>query len=247
MCLLSLHNHTEGHPHLAVKPNFLLAMTDEHLELRFPNSHFQPLFVDFCSAKTLYRRFKGGGKGQLIAKAIGLKKHPGSTVIDATAGLGADSFALATLGCKVIMVERSDIVGALLQDGLNRLKTSGGSPIDLSLVRADAITYLNTLDTESLPDVVYLDPMFPLPVKDNMGKNNVAKSALAKKEMRILRALVGDDNDAPALFQAALNCAQKRVVVKRHRLAPTLTQQLPDMTLTGKSSRFDIYFKVSLC
>ncbi len=59
-----------------------------------------------------------GGKGQAIAKAVGLKAGVALDVIDATAGLGRDAFVLASLGCHVTLVERSPVAAALLEDGL---------------------------------------------------------------------------------------------------------------------------------
>ena len=59
--------------------------------------------------------------------------------------------------------------------------------------------------------------------------------------MRVLREVVGDDLDAEKLLEAALQVAKKRVVVKRAKLAPTLTEKKPDVIFMGKSSRFDVY------
>ena len=55
-----------------------------------------------------------------------------------------------------------------------------------------------------------------------------------------------DDDDAPALLQAALALATHRVVVKRSRKAPAIGGEQPGYVLEGKSSRFDIYPKKSL-
>jgi 16S rRNA (guanine1516-N2)-methyltransferase len=46
------------------------------------------------------------------------------------------------------------------------------------------------------------------------------------------------------LINAALLIAKKRVVVKRSKLAPTLTDKKPDVVFMGKSSRFDVYLKI---
>ena len=80
------------------------------------------------------------------------------------------------------------------------------------------------------PDVVYLDPMFPLR----------KRSALAKKEMRVLRRLVGDDEDAGELLEVARRAARRRVVVKRTPEAPPLAAA-PTMSYRGKLVRYDVY------
>jgi 16S rRNA (guanine1516-N2)-methyltransferase len=67
------------------------------------------------------------------------------------------------------------------------------------------------------------------------------KSSLVKKEMRILRALAGDDQDAPSLLETALACARNRVVVKRPRLATAIKGMPPTTVITSKKNRYDIY------
>jgi len=67
------------------------------------------------------------------------------------------------------------------------------------------------------------------------------KSASVKKEMLILHDLLGSAENEQALFQAAAACATTRIVVKRPRLAPNIIELQPTYSLTGKSSRFDIY------
>lgn len=69
------------------------------------------------------------------------------------------------------------------------------------------------------------------------------KNRPGEKEMRLFRPLVGDDNDAPALLEAALALASHRVVVKRPRKAPCIAGPKPSHALDGKSSRYDIYPK----
>ena len=83
------------------------------------------------------------------------------------------------------------------------------------------------------PEVVYLDPMFPLRTK----------SAQVKKEMHVFHQLIGKDIDADLLLQIAQECAQKRVVVKRPRIAPFLAGHKPNYTLEGRSNRYDVYLK----
>lgn len=191
-----------------------------------------PVRVDFLAGAVAHRRLYGGGAGQQIAKAIGIKSGLRPQVADLTAGLGRDSFVLASLGCQVQMVERTQVVGLLLQDGLERAAADpevGAIVAAMSLYQGDALDWL--AGTESRPEVIYLDPMFP----------HSNKSAQVKKEMLLFRQLVGADTDAAEVLDAALDKAEYRVVVKRPRKAPTLDARKPSYSLEGKSGRFDIY------
>ena len=100
---------------------FALVLTSERLELRkMDEPKLGAIYVDLAGGAAAHRRKFGGGKGQAIAKAIGMNKGAIPSVLDATAGLGRDAFVLASLGCKVQMLERNPVVAALLDDGLMR-------------------------------------------------------------------------------------------------------------------------------
>ncbi|MDO6565354.1 class I SAM-dependent methyltransferase [Amphritea sp. 1_MG-2023] len=199
-----------------------------------------PVLADFVSGAVAHRRKFGGGKGQMIAKAVGIKGSIRPQVTDVTAGLGRDSFVLATLGCEVQMVERSPIIHALLESGLQQALCDpevADIAARMQLVNADSIDWLaEQLTANHRPQVIYVDPMFP----------HTEKSALVKKEMRAFRDIVGDDQDSAALLERALNLAEYRVVVKRPRKAPAIEGQTPSYQLNGKSSRYDIYTLKSL-
>lgn len=197
-----------------------------------------PVRVDFVSGPVAHRRLFGGGSGQMIAKAVGIQAGVRPLVLDATAGLGRDAFVLAELGCSVTLIERQPLIAALLEDGLQRAQASHEvAPIvaRMHLLCGNAIALMQAWPGAA-PQVIYLDPMFP----------HRDKSALVKKEMRLFRPLVGDDDDAPALLEAALRLATHRVVVKRARKAPAIAGEKPAYVLEGKSSRYDIYPKKSL-
>jgi 16S rRNA (guanine1516-N2)-methyltransferase len=214
---------------------YILVLTPQRLELRHqaPPAH-GPVYVDFVGGHAGHRRRFGGGRNQALARACGLGAGTTPTVVDATAGLGRDAFVLASLGCTVTLIERSAVVAALLHDGLARANMAPDTREVIGrmrLVVADAREWMARLPDGSRPDVVYLDPMYP--VRD--------KSALAKKEMRAFRALVGDDEDAPALLRAGLGCAQRRVTVKRPRLAEPIAGPARVATILGKTTRYDLY------
>ena len=191
--------------------------------------------ADFTSGAVDHRRKFGGGTGQMIAKAVGIASGIRPQVLDATAGLGKDAFVLATLGCQMTLLERAPVVHALLQNGLARAEHHeevADVVSRMTLHNANSIEWMTQqAQAGERFQVVYLDPMFP----------HNDKSALVKKEMRLFRPIVGDDLDAEALFSAACDIAENRVVVKRPRKAPTITAQKPSHQLMGKSSRYDIY------
>lgn len=226
---------------------FALVLTDERLELRkLDEPKLGAIFVDLAGGAVAHRRKFGGGKGQAIAKAAGLNKGSTPTVLDGTAGLGRDAFVLASLGCKVQMVERHPVVAALLDDGLERAKQDaeiGGWVTErMSLIHASSLNALSDLASDpqfSQPDVVYLDPMYPHP-------ENKKKSALVKKEMRVFQSLVGADLDADGLLEPALALASKRVVVKRPDYANWLNEKKPTMAIETKKNRFDVYVNASM-
>ncbi|MFQ1049290.1 class I SAM-dependent methyltransferase [Avibacterium paragallinarum] len=206
----------------------------ERLELRkLDEPKLGAVYVDFVSGTLAHRRKFGGGRGEAIAKAVGIKKDYLPSVIDATAGLGRDAFVLAAIGCQVRLVERHPVVRLLLQDGLQRAYQDAeiGTMMqqNMQLLSETHITELAPQGIQA--DVVYLDPMYP----------HKAKSALVKKEMRIFQHLVGADEDADQLLAPALQIAQKRVVVKRPDYATFLAEKAPHFSRETKNHRFDIY------
>ncbi|QDP02848.1 class I SAM-dependent methyltransferase [Thalassotalea sp. PS06] len=222
-----------------VKAPFYLLATDNQLELhKTDEPKLDGIVVDFVSGAVGHRRKFGGGRGQDIAKAIGLKHGFSPKVLDATAGLGRDAFLLASLGCDMVMIERQTPVAALLNDGLQRAKHDDeiGEMVanHMQLIHASS---LDAMNVEKLPqalqgiDVVYLDPMYP----------HREKSAQVKKEMRVFQSLVGEDPDADELLNKALAIAEYRVVVKRPNYAEPLAAKKPSTSIKMKKNRFDVY------
>ncbi len=214
---------------------FELFDDEGRLSLRFPDSKVKPLTVDFLSSAMRFRQKSNATKNQLIARAIGVKASEKSLnrplrVIDATLGLGTDSFVLASLGCQIFGIERSEVVFRLVEDGFRR--ASEGA---ISIFLGEAKALLPKLVGDHAPDVIYLDPMFP----------HSKKSALAGKEMQalqaLLRALPGDDARLAGLALDLLaKGSVRRVVIKRPLTAAPLVCE-PTNRLQGKSIRFDVY------
>ncbi len=191
-------------------------------------------FVDFVGGKMGYRNKNSSFKDQDIIKACGIKKGMRPSIVDATAGLGRDGFVLASTGCKVTLLERNPIIAILLEDGIRRANENSTTTEAAANIRMHCInssSFINSIADGDRPDVIYLDPMYP----------HRTKSSLVKKEMRVLREVVGDDYDSNTLLKAALDKALKRVVVKRPKGAEYLADKKPSMSFDGKSTRFDVY------
>ncbi|VAX02003.1 16S rRNA (guanine(1516)-N(2))-methyltransferase [hydrothermal vent metagenome] len=239
ICRIDAHKFAQSH-HLScvslanINTKLSLNFTPDYIELRDFETKTS-IHVDFISGSTAHRQQYGGGKGQAIAKAIGVK--PGKTlptVLDATAGLAKDAYVIATLGCPVTMVEQSPIVAQLVTDAINRashdenfikIQDSG-----FKLIQQNCLEYLQSIT--NLPDVIYLDPMYP----------DRKKSALVKKNMQILQKLLGNDAAPNALLETALQYAVNRVVVKRPKGAQAISALKPNATIETKKTRYDIYF-----
>lgn len=195
-----------------------------------------PVRVDFVSDAMRWRT-AGGGGGEAVVRACGVKAGHPVRVLDATAGLGRDSWLLAHVGAEVTCCERAPVIQALLRDGLARAAADSVSAITASRIHlheGSSLTLLHQLaglPAVERPETVYLDPMFP----------HRDKSALVKLDMRLFREIVGEDQDADALLAAARAVATRRVVVKRPRHAPDLDGIAPHQRMEGQSNRFDLY------
>jgi 16S rRNA (guanine1516-N2)-methyltransferase len=214
--------------------DYSLHLTTAGICLQKNNSSSSPLIIDFTQGKAAYRQQNTSLKREALARALGLKNHTQPYIVDATAGLGRDSFILAGLGFEITLLERSPIIQVLLEDGIARAQQNEKTATAakrMRLFKNNAIEWLQTREPQERPDIIYLDPMFP----------TRTKSSLVKKDMQIFHDIVGNDDDGAQLLTTALACATQRVVVKRPRLAPTLTDITPTFSHIGKSCRFDVY------
>lgn len=172
--------------------------------------------------------------------------------IDATAGLGQDSFLLAAAGFTVYMFEQDPIIAALLEDALDRAKSDpalANIVERMHLFAEDSISALQRLGTslsrdEQMPqtsdsppyltvkpDVIYLDPMFP----------ERTKSAAVKKKFQLLHHLEHPCENEEELLGAAMNIQPRKIVVKRMAKGPFLAGKKPSYSIKGKSIRYDCY------
>jgi 16S rRNA (guanine1516-N2)-methyltransferase len=119
----------------------------------------------------------------------------------------------------------------------SRIRIEEGDGIDVAsrLLRESSMqSYRAT--ARFRPDVVYLDPMFPVRTK----------SAAVKKPMQVLHSIMSHE-PAPTtkqdseLLEAALRLAKFRVVVKRPIRAESLGMRMASFTLKGSTHRWDVY------
>lgn len=212
-----------------VKPDYRLIEESGRLSLVENAGHQGSGITVELPAFLLRPRDRSELGAQPLIKAAGRQV---TTIVDATAGLGQDSMLLAAYGYQVTAFERSPLIAALLEAGITRIQADptieNNIRNNIRFVSGDAIRLLPGLD--SRPDAIYLDPMYP----------EKKKTALPKKELQVLRKIVGPDNDAEELLKVALACALNRVIVKRPHYAPPLKES-PSMSYQGKLVRFDVY------
>ncbi len=215
---------------------FQLERHEGHLALRCSSDpSLGAICVDFDDRSLAWRQ-RHPTQPEALLKAVGVRGGQTLQVLDATAGFGLDAFMLAHAGCAVLMLERNAWVHALLADGLQRAAVSDDERVRravsrMQLLHADS-TLISAQSLAVVPDVVYLDPMFP---------ERRRKSAKVKKPMAMLQLLLDAEPDVPGLLAWAMDLGAKRVVVKRPRIAGFLDECKPAYQLSGSSSRFDVY------
>ncbi len=180
----------------------------------------------------LLPRLKGNGLStELLVKAAKIKGEAENlSAVDATAGLGEDSFFLAAYGFNVTLFERNPVIFELLQDALNRAKQTEELCTIVSrmnVICGDSIQLMRELEFQ--PHVVLLDPMFPARTK----------SSLVKKKLQMLQKLEMPCTDEKELLLSAMGTKPKKLIIKRPPKGPYLANVKPDYSITGKAVRFD--------
>ena len=186
----------------------------------------KPLYLDFVAGPWVRRAAQL--QTEPVLQAIGYKPGVHCTVWDATAGLGRESFLFAVAGLSVVSIERHPVLCALLENGLARLQAAGVI-YDWTVWGGDCTQWM----MKPRPDIIYLDPMFPLRTK----------SAVVKKEMQFVQQLVTlqDGSEETTLLQWALSVALRRVVVKRPLNADPIGRIKPSGYYQRGVYRWDVY------
>ena len=139
------------------------------------------------------------------------------------------------------LLEQDPVIAALLADGLSRAADNPQlSPIvaRMRLTQGDSVQALRaraTMDV-AVPDVVYLDPMFPAR----------QKSAAVKKKFQLLHHLESPCANEEELLHAAIAAKPRKVVIKRPAKGPYLAGIKPSYSIDGKAVRYDCIVPASM-
>ncbi len=168
---------------------------------------------------------------EIIIKAARSKdRKTDLTVFDATAGLGEDSFLLASYGFRVELFEYNPVISLLLEDALRRaladdmLKDAASR---MTLHKTDSITGMK--ETGIKPDIVLLDPMFP----------ERQKSGLVKKKLQIFQKIETPCENEVSLLEAALSLEPSKIIIKRPSKGPYLGNMRPSYSVSSGIIRYD--------
>ena len=185
----------------------------------------QSIHLNWNDAKWKQRALGALGHEPLIKVT---QASQGVRILDLTAGWGKDGLMMANAGSELVMLEKNPYMAALLfkaHQGLDDedLKSK------IRILWCDAHHYLNQLEKEGFPDVIYIDPMHP----------TREKSALVKKQLQVLQQLVAPNDDVGELIALAQMHCKKKVVVKwPQKQKPTIK---PNHSIQGKTIRYDVY------
>lgn len=212
-----------------------------------------------------------GKKELLYKALKGRGSLDGQKIVDATTGLANDALLMMVFGLQVHMIECNPLLFLALDFSLKRLQHQTVSEDLLFLqyptkivesLRAakveqgDAVNIMRNWAGER-PDIVYLDPMYhhfsretgQLGLGESRSKaaKGLKQTAAVGKEAQLLRQLtritpavnMAERNNT--LLEVALDCAARKVVVKRAPKADFLAERKPASQVEGKSVRYDIY------
>lgn len=207
----------------------------DELYLRLGTDGLSLVQGDLCEqgdfTKMLIRLKHNNLSHEMLVKASKFKNLEGPfTAVDATAGMGEDALLLAAAGYHVKLYEYNPIIAALLADTLRRAALC---PELAETAGRMELHYENSLralpNLEEAPDVIVLDPMFPLR----------QKSALIKKKFQLLQQLEMPCVEEKELLDAAMAANPRRIVIKRPLKGPLLAGVKPSYSLEGKAIRYD--------
>ncbi|HFL8824084.1 MAG TPA: class I SAM-dependent methyltransferase [Candidatus Azoamicus sp. OHIO1] len=179
--------------------------------------------------KNLLKRLNNPKK-ELLAKTVLNRNNDKYTIIDATGGLGTDSLILASLGHKIKLIEKKPIIIHLIKNNLKKNKKIKALAKNIDIKYGNSIEIISSLKKKKLPDIIYIDPIFPI----------YKKNSLPKKDISIIKLIGSNTNEYKELFNLALT-KTKKIIVKRKIYSKFITNKKPTYQIIGSKIRFDIY------
>lgn len=190
---------------------------------------------------------EGMWQHELIARAAKIKEGDlYQKAMDATAGFGEDSLILAAAGYEVTLYEKDPVIAALLKDCLirarkipeikdmvMRMKLVEGDSIEAMLKMAELANSDDNRVVVDMPDLIYLDPMFP----------ERQKSSKIKKKFQLIQKLERPCFNGEEMVNAALSLNPKKILIKRPMKAETLGDRTPEFSYKGTSIRYDCFMQ----
>ena len=165
----------------------------------------------------------------LLKKAIGWQSTVQKHILDATGGLGHDSFILALLGQKITVLEKNMGLCILIEEALHNLPNLpyfNDAKNNISIINNDSRAFLSSAENF---DVVYIDPMF-----------NSKKKLKRTKQMEFLDDYLKEYDDPSVEFY---DSNFKRLVIKKELRAISSIKDCSVLSFKGSSVRYDIYSK----
>ena len=218
----------------------------------------------------MHRRVLGGHlQHEKLLRAARWKGMPDDPIaVDATAGLGEDSFILAAAGFHVIMCEYNPVIAALLADALERAQNGaslrrGGRTDDLTGVsvekRKPAVRYSDSFETEQIENRIReianrmelitgngIDILTSLEKRPDLiylepmfpAKQ---KSGISTKKLQLFQKLETPCAAEEELLRAAFEARPQRIVVKRPIKGEPLAGRRPGYAIECRNVRYDCY------
>ena len=211
-------------------------------------------------ARMLSRVRPGKLERELLVRAAKVKGTASPVAVDATAGLGEDSFLLAAAGFQVRMYESDPAIAALLRDALARAKADpslAGIACRMELFEEDSVRVMaalaetgertsegaDTTDSAAATDEQAPSPAFGTHAPDVIYLDPMfperRKSAAVKKKFQLIHHLEKPCSNEEEMLLAAIRANPRKVVVKRPAKGPYLANIKPSYSIAGKAVRYD--------
>ena len=185
--------------------------------------------IDFLKGK-LGWRLKRSQHESNLKKALGKSKIPLS-IFDATPGFLSDAMIFLSLGHKVNAVEQSEIIYSLVKDAIRRASTELDFLNNLEFSCGNSLKKYSEL--ECIPDVIYLDPMYPILKKNQKKSSHIETITFILKEEKI-------ECDSEELIEGFLKKKYQKIILKRPLKFEKKYSNI-NYQVKGSTTRFDIY------